>query len=102
MKRMKKMYSITGLTDAIIKRLAEEINMPESYALDNMTLNYWRMTHKGKDMPIPTEIKVNVKKGLTDEEWIAYDKAVKSGEISIDVNPKEWVKEYREKNRTSK
>jgi len=51
MKRMKKMYSITKQTEAIIKELAREISMPESYALDNMAINYWRMTHKGKDIP---------------------------------------------------
>ena len=47
--RMKKLYSITEQTYQIIKKLADEQQIPESYAVDNMAINYWRMTHKGQD-----------------------------------------------------
>lgn len=49
--RMKKMYSITQTTAATIQTLAKEQEMPESFALDNIIANYWRMMKKNTPQP---------------------------------------------------
>lgn len=62
MKRMKKLYSITEQTIAIIQKLAQEQCITESYALDNMALNYYRMTHKNQNVPTIATIKTKESK----------------------------------------
>lgn len=51
MKRVKKLFNITETTIAIIQKIAKDQMLPESYALDNICLNYYRMLYKGQTIP---------------------------------------------------
>lgn len=86
MKRVKKLFNITESTIAIIQKIAKDQMLPESYALDNICLNYFRMLYKGQ--PIPSAITKQVHKTKKSElkeinerlEWI--NEALKDDELN--------------------
>lgn len=70
MERLKKLYSITELTNNIIKQIAKEQCVPESYALDNIVQSFYRMTHKNQPVQ-------SLGEPGTDEYYKNYSKNIK-------------------------
>lgn len=85
MKRMNKNYNITEQTNAIIKAVAEDLSLPDSYALDNICLSYWRMAHKNDHKPLPTP---------TNQKRI-YKKQETQYPLLEGMNKETWIKQYQ-------